>query len=290
MADTDNTPIGTEPSGGVASQAVAGDSSPDPVEIGDDTLVKIPGQDEPVRYGDLYKRQQADYTRKTQQHAKQVAEWERQQKERDAQYAQREQELRQIAATLLQQQQQGRGGQQSYLAQLESRPYVDGRTAAELFRQVQDKGFGSVAEAIKQRDATISTMGEQINQLSQMVRALQGTTATSMFDKKIDQWLADQGLPSEAADWAKEMYLGYEPSDDLDSEFPALMKQRWDQLGKLHTQQTRSMIERDRKPIFPTKGGQGAAGGQVGLKGHESAKETADYWWDKLQADASQRT
>lgn len=282
-----DTPLGTELSGGEATSVA---EAPTPIDIGDDTLVRIPGQEEPVKYGELYKRQQADYTRKTQQHAKAVADWQRQRGQQEAQARSREAELKQLTATLLQHQQAGNpNSPQNAMAQLAARPYVDGRTFAQTLQEIRDKGFGTVAQAIKERDSRVEAMGAQINELSKLVQRVQGTHVNSQFDGKITKWLGDLGLPPEAADFAKEVYLAYE-GDDLDEQFPDILKNRWDQISNLQNKARQAKVQAAKSSIFPTQGGQGVAGETLGLKGNESAKQTADKLWDLMQADDSQRT
>src|SRR4051812_38782318 len=110
MADFGEVSI---PAGGTSSGDVATPSTAEapqgggsnPVDLSDDTLVRgVPGYNEPVRYGDLAKRLQADYTRKTQeaQRAKQTYESEYQTKQREI--ADERRRLETLAQTLIQRQ------------------------------------------------------------------------------------------------------------------------------------------------------------------------------------------
>ena len=268
---SDSTPQGGTPQ--VAQPAT-------PIDVAEDTLLRIKGQKDPIKFGDLSKRQQADYTRKTQQHQAQVA------KERQGLAAERSR-LEQVAAALASRQQGGQGNQSPtdpFLTELGGAEYIDGKTAVKMIRAIQEQGFTPLVSAIKERDQVITQMYQHLVQLSNTVKELGGRAGSSDFDGKINQWLADGGYPPEAADFAKELYLAYE-GDDLDAEFPAIFEARWKQIQGLFDAQRQAKVDAARRSLLvPGRGGNGAASRPIGLKGHESAKETADMLWDAMQA------
>jgi hypothetical protein len=269
----------------------AGAESPEPMDLADDTMVRIPGQDDPVKYGDLYRRLQADHTKKTTQAARARDQLSRERQELQSSHAQKEQQLQQLTTQLLAMKNQPQGQQKDYLAELEKMGHLDGRTAAQLMRAIQDQGFGSVAQAMEQRDHIISNLGTQLTKLNEVVRHLSDTRSNTSFDTKISRWLQDLGLDDQFTDLAKEVYLAYE-GEDLDDEFPDILRNRIEQVQKLvrSSDKKRANAARTNMFKFPGKGGQGSAAQGVGLKGDESSSQVADRIWDALQAADSQAT
>ncbi len=288
---TGAAPIGTElVSGGNGSEqpGVPGSihSSAAPVDIADDTLIRIPGQDQPVRYGELYKRLQGDYTKKTQS----VAQLEKQLKQQQSEWSQRRQNeelsLRNTAAALLAK--QGQGGQQpagsDFLSKLEAAPYLDGKTAAQILRTIQTEGFGNVVKAIQDRDTVMTAQNTRIVQLERIVQQLSGVHQQSGLDSRIMSTLKELDIPDEAADWAKEIYSAYE-GDDLEEVFPQILQERWTQLENLQRRRNQAKVEASRRtPFLPGKGGNGTAAKPLQLRGDESAREMADTLWEQMQA------
>lgn len=280
--DTDDGVGGGQPSN------MNGDAGDSAVEITDDTLVRVPGQDQPVKYKDLYKRQQADYTRKTQDHARTVKEWETNRQRTEQELNRQKRELQTMVAQLVRQQQGG--GQNDPYAAIASKPYLDGQTASQLLRAIQEEGFGAVAKALKGSNSQVKTLAQQVMAMSKELAALRGERATSGFDQRVDGVLRDLGLPPEAKDFAREVYLAYEPGEELDREFPDLLKARWEQVTGLIDQGRKRKAEEARKLFLPGKGGQGTAPNSLGLKGNENAKQVTDTLWERLQAADSQAT
>ena len=183
-----------------------------------------------------------------------------------------------------QNQRQGGGNQDPFLTDLAGREYIDGKTAVEIVRQLQEGGLAPIAQAITQRDKVITQLYQQLRQLSNQVNEMGGRFGQSDFDGKINRWLADGGYPPEAADLAKEVYLAYE-GEDLDNEFPEIFARRWQQIESILNNRREAKVAAARQaPKLPGRGGNGSAGKPIGLKGNESSKETADMLWDALQA------
>lgn len=272
---------------GDGGQSIGGQA---PVELSDDALVKAPGFDKPVRFGDIPKRFQADYTRKTQEHAKQVQQWEAQKRAWEQTRGQEENRLRELATALLQRQNQGQPQGQTFADRLKAKTYLDGETAAALFQEIQDNGFGQVSQEIAKRDQVIQALYQQVMNLQKGFTSLQGQRSSQEFDGKINKWLTEGGYPPEAADLAKEIYLAYE-GEDLDNEFPTIFQNRWNQIQTLVNAANKKRVDAAKQNPFklPGKGGQGSAGKPAGLKGHESPKEVSDFLWEFINAkdDAS---
>lgn len=275
-------------SGSASSAPVndGGSAAPTTVDLTDDSLIRHPAYKDPVKFSDLSKRFQADYTRKTTDFARQKEQYENEHKSRLAQVEQKEQYLRNLAATLLQRQEAaGRGN--SVLDEIKSLPYIDGETAYKLLSQIQNEGFGGVTQAIQQRDQVIKHLYNQISELSKVVQGLNSARVDQSFDGKIRNYVKQLDLPEEAFDLAKEIYLAYE-GDDLDQEFPSILQKRWESVANAIRTIDKKRIE-SAKPTKPFpiagKGGQGSPSkGARGLKGSENAKQTADFLWDVLNA------
>ena len=265
--------------GGVSDSKVAGAGS-GPIDLSDDTLVRVKGQTEPVKYGELSKRQQADYTRKTQQAAQLQAQVGRERQQVAAERAR----LETIAATLAAREHQGgQGDVDPFLTELGGAEFIDGKTAVKMLQTIQQRGLAPIASAIKERDQVITQLYRHVVSLTNTVKEMGGRFGTQDFDGKISNWLKEGGYPPEASDLAKEIYLAYE-GDDLDNEFPQIFASRWDQIQQIIDNQRKAKVEAARRPLLPGKGGNGSAAKPIGLKGNESAKQLADTLWDAMQA------
>lgn len=277
------TPVST-PSSDSTQQV---DTSSNITDLSDDHLVRIPGQSEPVKYGELSKRLQADYTRKTQEASRLKQQYEREKAAWGTQKAQEEQNLRSIAASLLAKQNQGSTpAVNDPFAGLDKLQSLDGPTAAKLFNHIRENGFSVIAKAIGERDQVIQQMHNQMLEMNKTMTALQGKSSGSDFNSYISKTLTDSGLPPQAAEWAKEVYLAYE-GPDLAQEFPEILSKRWNQLQGIYASSQKAKVDaaRSQRSFFPGKGGQGSPSrGASLLKGNETAKDTADKLWDALQA------
>lgn len=295
MEDITSTgqPGGTTPVGGGISTPAAGTPAPGAatsghVDINDDTLVRIPGQDQPVKYGELYKRLQADHTKKSTAVAKAEAALKAQQSQWSTKREQEETYLKQLAATLLQKQNQGQGGQQGnpYLSKLKALQYLSGNDASEMFETLMGQGISPIVQAIQERDQVITGLYKMVQNLQQQFQTYGSTQQQGAFEGRIAGWVKELGLPEEAVPLAKEIYLAYE-GDDLDEQFPEILRNRWDSTVALVNKLNQSKVAAARassSPFkLPGKGGSGTPGQPIGLKGNESAKDTAEYLWNALQ-------
>lgn len=256
------------------------------VDLNDDTLVRgVPGYNEPVRYGDLAKRLQADYTRKTQEVQKQKTQYETEWQTRQRELQERQRHVESIAAQLASRQNNsGTPQNDPLLAELTSAQYIDGAKMGKFINMVQEKGFAPIVKAFADRDQIIQGMYNQVLELQKTVKDLQGVRQSADFDGKINRWLTEGGYPQEAAQLAKELYLAYE-GDNLDDEFPQIFEQRWTQLQNVLRAQDRKRVDDAKRQgmRLPGRGGQGATGKPIGLKGHEKARDVAASLWDQIQ-------
>ncbi len=257
------------------------------MDISDDTLVRIPGQDQPVKYGELYKRLQGDYTKKTQTLAQQKAQYDKDVAAFNTRKQAEENTLKQTAAALLargQGGQQGQQGGQDFLTQLASRPYLDGATAAQIVRSIQQEGFGSVVKAIQDRDTIIQNFHQRLGSMQQVLDQLSGAHTETAVGQRLQGWMQQADIPEEAIEFAKDMYSAYE-GDDLDNEFPQILADRWNQLQQINAKRRQSQVDAARSGPFPLpgRGGNGTPSRALPtFKGNENAREMADTLWEQL--------
>jgi len=271
--------------GSAAGSAPDNSNTASAIDLSDDHLVRYGNQKEPVKFGELFKQRQSNFTRNEQRLARERENWQR---ERDAwnQTKQSEEmQLKQLASELLSRQNQGRqGNKDDLLSKLESMQWIDGKTAANMFREIQEKGFGNVAQAIGQRDKLIEALYSKVVNLSKNYETLNSVHTQRGFESKISKFVSDTGLPAKATNFAKALYLAYE-GDDLDEEFPEILTNAWNEQLSLIREMDKERVDQARRSPFklPGKGGNGVAGKPVSLKGDESAKETTDFLWEFIQ-------
>jgi hypothetical protein len=290
MADefTNGGTVGFEPSP-TAGQTNTADQTPaggsNAVDINDDTPIRgVPGFNEPVRYGDLYKRLQGDYTRKTQQVAKEKQAFEAERQRYQQEIKAERQRIEQMAQTVLQRQSSPTNQTDPLFQKLSTAQYIDGPLMAEFITNLQQNGLAPIVKAFQERDQITQNLYKEILELRKTVGQLHGRTQEQDFEGKINRWLTEGGYPQEAKDLAKEIYNAYE-GEDLDNEFPTIFAARWSQLQNIMRAQDRKRVD-DAKNLsrrLPGRGGAGAPSKPVGLKGHEKARDVASALWDAIQ-------
>lgn len=257
---------------GSSSTVGTAPGTPQVIDLTDDSMVRVPGQKDPVKYGEYYRGFQSQFTRKAQEAARaaersqQLEQAIRERDERLA-YFQRQQQSAQQAAP----------GQalREKLAQL---PYLSGQQAAEVIEHVGGQ-FEQFGQALQERDAALVLLTRQLMQVNQVVNSLKDRTSTSDFDGKIHSYVESLGLPNEAEELAKEIYLAYE-GDDLDDEFPQILRTRWEQIENAIRQRDRQKVEAARRgPFVPGKGGAGTPSSPLNNLSRASARDIAESLW-----------
>ena len=254
-------PLGTEPVPQPTSTAVA---EPSYIDIDDDKLIRVKGQEKPVKFGDHVRGFQAQATRASQEAAqlrRQLQQVQVAQKQVEQERQQREYQARQAA----------QGQEPDVLESLKALPYLSGEAAAEV--------VGSIADQIKQRDMVLLAALQQMKTMQGQLRELYGNHTNSAFDGKIQKWITDGGYPPEAAELAKEVYLAYE-GDDLDQEFPQIFKARWEQLNRILNNQREAAVRKAKQvPWVPGKGGATGPTKPTEMPANASARQVADALW-----------
>jgi len=227
-------------------------------------MIRVKGNDKPVRFTDHVKGFQSQMTRATQRAAQIQRELEQAKQER-AEYQ------RQV-----EQAQHGQGnGQPSIVDQLNELPYLSGRDAAQVIQNISTQ--------FAQRDQILLAALQRMKQMQEVVNNLNTNHVNTGFDSKINRWLEEGGYPKEAADLMKEVYLAYE-GDDLDEEFPGIFRDRWNGIQKALEGARQAKVNAARKtPFVPGRGGHANPSKPLQFKGGESARQMADELWDQMK-------
>lgn len=271
MSDTFNAPIGAEPvntqTENQSNTTPNPASEPQAIELKDDSLVRIPGVDKPVKWTDHVRGFQSQATKASQR----AAELERKYNEAQQAIQRYEQQQRQAQA----QQQPQQNPQGDFIGKLRSEPYLTGDMAAKVVE--------NIITELNTRDQYTLAMLKEMKRLRDIVGGLNETSVMSGFDQKIGKWLDEGGYPKEYADLAKEIYLAYE-GDDLDNEFPQIFKARVEQIEAAFEAKRRQAADAARKaPFVPGKGGTATPNKPLSLKVGNSAREDAEALWESMQ-------
>ena len=245
-------------------------TAPSVVELTEDSMVRLPGAKDPVRYGDHYRGFQSEFTKRAQEVSRL-----RQEHQKLQQQLQDYQRRMQAGERP---QQQAPNPSAELAQQLKSLTYLKGEDAAKVVEHITAQ-LGARDAALKQRDLALGLLYKKLQQVGQTVQQLNRVHNNSSFESKISKFVKDAGLPEKATNWAQELYVAYE-GDDLDQEFPRILKERWEQLTGLHEEARKAKIEQARRlPFVPGKGGNGSASRPLENLAKASAKDIADAMW-----------
>ena len=218
-----------------------------------------------VKAGDYVKGFQSQFTKASQELAKLK-------KERAAELA----ELQRFRQAANPQAQDPNAGGGAMLQEIENAAFIDGKTMGGVIRDLQG--------GIRERDMVMMAMGQKLQQMERILGELHGTSLNQNHETKLRGWLKNLGLDQDqdAFELADLIYRGYE-GDSLDEEFPQIFEQRWKQMQ--NAVQRRLAAERARArnlPFTPGKGGNAGPGKPQGLRGNESPKELADFFFSRF--------
>jgi hypothetical protein len=236
------------------------------------------------------KEQQAEFTRKTQAHAEERKAWEGQRAQQQQQLQQYAQQLQQQAAAgqQAQQQQQGATQQQTMLDQLAKMPYLDGPTAAELMRRIMTEGIQPLQQQLQQRDQALAQVYKDYKSLRDVVGKSYGKEAERDLDSRFAEIRAQQGLPDDEVirEIMQDIYYSHE-GDDLNQEFPEMVRKRLEALNKTFKARDRKTVEAAKKSPFPSKGGESSPlSGKTG--GYKTPQDRADELWPMINPGQSE--
>jgi hypothetical protein len=257
--------IGVDASGGndLAGQSTDSQQEPQIYDLPDENaLVRVKGSDKPVKYSEIGRNFQAQWTKEAQRRA---------QLERELQ-TEREQRQR------FEQERQRAGQNQNQpdpLASLRERPYLTGEEAATVVQ--------GIVEQVKERDKYIGALYKKLQEVEKRFGGMYESHTNSAFDSKINKWVSELGYDPQAegvSDIAKEIYLAYE-GNDLDQEFPQIFANRMKQIESFFEARKKSQLEKARRqPFIPGRGGQAGPSSPIQLKPNASPREIADMLWN----------
>lgn len=255
--------VSTTPSTGAAGAASV-------IDVSDDAMVRIGGQKDPVKFGEYHRGLQGQLTKANQSRA----EFERQLSEAKRSLAEREAALRRY------QEAGGQGQNQpgnAYLESLKGKTYISGSDMAEI--------VGGFQSAISARDNALVAIYKKLEAMGGTVSSFTQAKREQDLTSKIGQFLKEGGYDEGYRDFATELYTAYE-GEDLDREFPTILKNRLEQLTKLQRAiDQKKVADAKRTPFIPGRGGQGTPSGQLKPKGFQDAKAISDSMWDALQSE-----
>lgn len=254
-----NAPLGTELSGGTTSNTP---ETPQPLELTDDSLIRVKGSDKPVKFGDV-RNFQAQFTKSSQRAAALERELAQEREARQRFEAERARQNTQQPQN------------QDVFASLRELPYLSGEQAVEVVQ--------GITQEVRARDQVIGALVKKIQSMDQRLGGLYETHTNSAFDSKINKMVGDLGHDTSDAgllDLAKEVYLAYE-GNDLDQEFPRIFGERLKQLETYFEARKRAALEKARRvPFVPGRGGNGGPSNPLQIKGNASPREIAELLWN----------
>lgn len=267
---------GLAPGGGGAP-----DNTPAPITLTDDARFIPPGGKDAVTWKDYSSGfvSKADLTRMRQQDTATL------ERERAA--------IRRSADTLAQQLTQRHQGSQQHapaadpFAELEGMPYVDGKAAATLARQIVQQGIGPVFQQAQRLANENQLLSQRLQRLEQGVGTLSGQRAESEFNSRIDATISDLGYAGNetAREIARDIWHSYTGWETDPNAFPQMVKGRIEQVQAMFRERDNKRVAEARAQTRPGQGPPMAVrrAGKPAASGLESAEKLADRLWQGLQ-------
>jgi hypothetical protein len=247
------------PAGGGAATPPA---EPSVIDVDENALIRVKGSDKPVKFGDHVRGFQSQFTKASQE----AARLKRELQERETRLQRYEQE-RQIAS------QRGQGGQgDDVFAALKALPYLSGEDAVQVVQ--------AIGKQIQQRDQITLALAKELQKVRSVVGTLHETHSGAAFESKINNFLNQGGFGDKYREFAKKLYLAYEPDETLDAEFPQILASEIENMKRLFEAEKAEALNRSRRtPFVPGRGGQASPTRPVELDPKASAKEIAEQLW-----------
>lgn len=266
------SPSATTPQG----TAAPGSGAPSIVDLTPDSLVRVPGQSNPVKWGDYSRTRidQSEYTKKTQALAAE-------RKAYEAEKAQATQALLEHARQLAAARQSGQNPPKDPLADIRSQAFLDGNTAAKLVESIQQHGIAPIVQGMQQRDKALQLMYKQIEKMAGVIDRLEAQNGQSGIKSKVEAVRAQLGLPSDPAvdDLLQDLYASHE-GDNWDEEFPTVAKTRIEGIRKALRDSEKQAADKAKQKI--ARGQVFGNGVTTKPGGHKSAAEWTKIFGDSL--------
>lgn len=244
-------------------------------DLGNDSMIRVPGEKEPVKYSEYIKRfvPQADFTRAQQAKAAELADAKRQLAQFQNQSRQQPQQTNQPNPI------------NKLVSDLKSKPYITGEDAASMMTNLWEGGIVNLGKAISQRDQVINLLYQRLMGVDNTVGSLNSASREASFKQKMASVKQSMNLPDDPAvdEIMQDIYLSHE-GEDLDREFPNLVKARWDALQKLirASDQKRATDARQQTLRLPNRGGNGTPS-RPAKQPFKNARDLADELFPALQ-------
>lgn len=251
------------------------ESTPQPISLTDDSLVTWEGSKEPVPFKTL-RGLQAQFTKASQKSARLEREYQEAQRKL-AQYEQQQQLLRQSQGQVQPQ------AQTDPFSKVRSLPYIKGEEAADLMSGV----LKDVGAALQQRDKILHLMAQKLAESNKVIQTLQQSHVSSSLESRLKGWMQDLGIDADDYDDVRALYLAYEPTPELDEEFPEILQQ-WQERQKARIEKAlKTKREAAKKlPFVPGKGGRASASAELDLS-KKSPKEIAEIMHSTFLSEAT---
>lgn len=269
---------GGEVDGGSAVIPSTGDgasaATPEAIELDDEKLIRVKGQDKPVKFGDHVRGFQSQFTKASQRAARLEQEL-KAARERIA-AVDRERQAAEVRRQFGQTQQ----AEVDPFGAIEALPYLSGKDAAQVLRQLT----GQLGQGTQEQRMVMAAMLKKLVDLEERHQVLMSNHTQQSFEGKISRWLEAGGFAKEWADTAKKLYLAYEPSQELDDEFPQLLKDHIEGIQRvIEAQRTQKLSQARRQPFVPGRGSNVGPSKALEIDPAASPREAADLLWNSIR-------
>lgn len=245
-----------------AGAGAAGTGAPAAWEPKDDSLIRVDGKDV------SWKQYREGYVSRDQHTA-----WEKNKTAAEQELIKEAQRLERLLTDA----NRGRGGRTNEpaadpLAEIEAMSVISGADAAKLVRSLQQNGFGPIGQTIQLLQGQNAKLLERLDRMEKGFRPLADERSETQFNGRVTEALGSLGFladmskhenHAELSELAEDIYKSHEPGDDLNKEFPAILKRRVDNLRKyfraLDKAEAEERVRNGRK--FPLSGGNGTGTG-----------------------------
>ena len=260
--------------------------SPSPVSLSDDTVITYQGAEKPVAWRDFRSGHvpRAEHDAFTSRYNTSV--------EYLIQEARRIDQWRQYLQDQARRQTQGHGQDggraEDPLASVRDLPLVDGQTIASLYDRIQKEGFGPLHRTIQAYNQMITAINRRLDSIQGTVGSMSEERASYDFDRMITAEIKRHGYNPEhpaVREASRSLYLSYEPGEDLDREFPGLLKDHLTQLFgavREHDRAEAARLQKEKR-VFPSRGGT-ATPGQPQPYRHLKGRDLAAHLFASTEA------
>lgn len=262
--------------------ATAGtNAEPTPIELKEDSLVKLPGSDKPVKYVEWFRDYQGRYTKATQESST----LKRQLAQIEAQRQQDQAELQRLRASGQQpvNRPDPRATMRDRLSKLQ---YLNGEEAAQLYEDLHSQ-FEQRDQALQTRDMALRVIAMKVSEALSRIDELSQRNTSTDLKGKIAKFKSELGLPDGTEEFLEDLYSAYE-GEDLDTEFPNIVKARWEQVTSAIRALDKAKVEQAKKARFvPGRGGTLSPSKPIDVSDMD-AREAADFFWKQMHDEGNE--